>query len=104
VSAEGVPGISSIPESQKELYLSTAFEFVGSDVTPDGNWPAQTKHQLLESWPHQEIVRDIAKFIGFVQFYSIYIHCFELCIAPLWEITINSEYTNPLAPLWSDAA
>lgn len=26
-------------------------EFVGIDVTPEGNRPAQSKHQLLESWP-----------------------------------------------------
>ncbi len=69
-------------------------------MSPDGNWPAQTKHHLLESWPKPEIVR---KFIGFVQFYSVYIHHFELGIAPLWEITIKLEYINPIAPLWLDA-
>ena len=80
------------------------FELVGNDLSPDGNRPAQTKHQLLQSWPHPEIVRDIAKFIGFAQFYSAYIHHFELRIAPLREITIKLEYTDPLGPLWSDAA
>ena len=83
---------------------SRRFEFVGNDVSPDGNRPAQTKHQLLESWPKPEIVRDVAKFIGFAQFYSVYIHHFELHIAPLREITIKSEYTDLVAPLWSDAA
>jgi hypothetical protein len=62
------------------------------------------KHQLLESWPKPEIVWDITKFIGFAQFYSIYIHHFELGIAPLREIIIKAEYTNPVAPLWLDAA
>jgi len=49
-------------------------------------------------------VRGIAKFTGFAQFYSIYIHHFELRIAPLCEITIKSEYADPIGPLWNDAA
>ena len=89
---------------KKSFTFPRRFEFVGNDVSPDGNRPAQTKHQLLESWPKPEIVRDVAKFIGFAQFYSVYIHHFELRIAPLREIIIKSEYTDPVAPLWSDAA
>jgi hypothetical protein len=88
---------------KKSFIFPERFEFVGNDVSPDGNRPAQTKHQLLESWPHPTIVRDIAKFIGFVQFYSVYIHHFELRIAPLREITIKSEYTEPVGPLWNNA-
>ena len=49
------------------------FKFVGNDVSPDGNRPAQMKHQLLELWPKPEIVRDVAKFVGFAQFYSVVI-------------------------------
>jgi hypothetical protein len=68
---------------KKSHIFPRRFEFVGNDVSPDGNWPAQTKHQLLESWPHPEIVQEIAKFISFAQFYSVYIYHFELRIAPL---------------------
>ena len=89
---------------KKSFIFPERFEFVGNDVSPDGNRSAQTKHQLLESWPHPTIVRDIAKFIGFAQFYSVYIHHFELRITPLREITIKSEYTDPVGPLWNDAA
>jgi hypothetical protein len=89
---------------KKSFIVPHQFEFVDNDVSPDGNQPAQTKHQLLESWPKPEIVWDIAKFIGFVQFYSVYIHHFELRVAPLLEITIKLEYTNLVAPLWLDAA
>ncbi len=86
---------------KKSFIFPKRFEFIGNDVSPDGNRPAQTKHQLLESWPHPTIVRDIAKFISFVQFYSLFIHHFELCIAPLCEITIRSEYTDPVGPFSS---
>ena len=89
---------------KKSFIFPQRFEFFGNDVSPDGNRPAQMKHQLLESWPHPEIIRDIDKFINFAQFYCIYIHHFELHIAPLREITIKSEYSNPVALLWTDAA
>jgi hypothetical protein len=89
---------------KKSFIFPERFEFVGNGVSPYGNRPAQTKHQLLELWPNPTIVRDIAKFIGFAQFHSIYIHHFELRIAPLREITIKSEYTDPVGPLWNDSA
>ncbi len=49
-------------------------------------------------------MKDIAKFIGFVQFYSKYINHFELQVTPLLELAINNKYTNPVALIWSDAA
>jgi hypothetical protein len=48
-------------------------------------------------------VRDVAKFIGFAQFYGKYIHHFELRILPLRELTVKREYTNPVAAIWTDA-
>jgi hypothetical protein len=75
---------------------------VGNYVCKEGNCPAQSKHHLLSTWP--ELIRDIAKFIHFVQFYSMYIHHFELRITPLHELTINHECTKPVAPIWTDAA
>jgi hypothetical protein len=42
-------------------------------------------------------------FIGLAQFYSRFIHNFELRVAPLREIT-KQEYTNPVAQYWSTAA
>ncbi len=79
------------------------FEFVGNDVCADGNHPAQSKHQLLSTWPKPKLVKYIAKFIGFVQFYSKYINHFEVKATPLHELTINNEYTDPVAPIWFNA-
>ncbi len=89
---------------KKSFIFPKQFKFMGNDVCEEGNRPAQSKHQLLSTWPQPELVRDIAKFIGFVQFYSMYIHHFELRITPLCKLTINHEYTNPLAPIWTDTA
>ena len=43
-------------------------EFVGIDVSQDGNRPAMSKHQLLKAWPNPTIVRDVASFVGFAVF------------------------------------
>jgi len=72
---------------RKSHIFPSRFEFVGIDVCADGNRPAQSKHTLLSKWPAPETVRDVAKFIGFAQFYTRFIHNFELRVAPLREIT-----------------
>jgi hypothetical protein len=64
-----------------------------------------SKHQLLaQHWPKPETVRDVAKIIGFTQFYSKLILQFELRIAPLRNLTTKLEYTNPVSPHWTTAA
>jgi hypothetical protein len=54
-------------------------------------------HTLLQTWPPPELVHDVAKFIGFAQFYSRFIHHFEIRIAPLCKLT-KLEYTKSVAP------
>jgi hypothetical protein len=88
---------------RKSHIFPSRFEFVGINVCTDGNHPAQSKHTLLKTWPAPKTVRDIAKFIGFAQFYSRFIHNFELRVAPLREIT-KQEYTDPVTQYWSNAA
>jgi hypothetical protein len=87
----------------KSFIFPKRFEFVGNDACPAGNRPAQSKHQLLQSWPTPEIVRNVAKFICFAQFYGKYIHHFELRILPLHELTVKRKYTNLVAAIWMDA-
>jgi hypothetical protein len=87
----------------KSHFIPAHFEFIGIDICANGNRPAKSKHSLLLAWPAPEFVRNVAKFIGFCQFYSCFIHHFELRIAPLRKLT-KHEYTNPIKPLWTDAA
>jgi hypothetical protein len=89
---------------KKSLIFPKRFEFVGNDVCPDGNCPAQSKHDLLSTWPKPEIVHDVTKFIEFVQFYSIYLHHFKLRITPLRKLTTKFDYTKLVAPHWTDEA
>jgi hypothetical protein len=67
----------------KSYFFPAQFEFVGVDVCKDGNDPAQSKHSLLKTWPAPEFVRDVAKLIGFAQFYAQFILNFEILAAPL---------------------
>ncbi len=80
------------------------FEFVGINVCSDGNRPAMSKHQLLEHWPQPEIIHDVAKIVGFTQFYSKFIPQFELRISLLRNLTTKFEYTDPVALHWSPDA
>jgi hypothetical protein len=79
------------------------FEFVGVDVSPNGNCPATSKHALLHHWPAPELVRNVAKFVGFAQFYSRFIPQFEQRIGALREIMQN-KYTEPVDPYWTQEA
>ncbi len=87
---------------KKSFIFPKRFEFVGNNVTPKGYRPAQSKHELLHTWPQPEIIRDVAKIIGFSQFYSKYIPHFELRVSSLWKLTTTREYTDPVADLWTE--
>ena len=84
----------------KATSFPCCFEFVGIDVCHEGNCPAKSKHQLLETWPAPELVRDVAKFLGFVQFYSEFIPNFKICIEALRTVT-KQEYTEAVGPHWT---
>jgi hypothetical protein len=79
-------------------------EFVGIDVSEDVNRPAMSKHELLKTWPKPTIVRDIASFIGFAVFYSVFIPWFETRVTRLSEIMLM-DYTTPITKeLFDDLA
>ena len=81
---------------KKSKLFPQRFEFVGVNVCTDGNRPAQSKHQLLQHWATPVIVRDVAKFVGFLQFYSCFIPHFEVQISAFCEL-MKEDYASPLA-------
>ena len=87
----------------KSHFFPRRFEFVGIDVCTEGNRPAKSKHQLLLTWPAPELVRDVAKFLGFVQFYSRFIPNFEIRVEALRTVT-KQEYTEDVGPHWTPEA
>jgi hypothetical protein len=66
----------------RSRFFPGRFEFVGIDVCVGGNRPAKSKHALLETWPAPKLVWDVAKFIGFAQFYSRFIHLLSFVFPP----------------------
>ena len=55
---------------------------------------------LLKTWPAPESVHEVAKFMGFAQFYSGFIPDFKMHAAPLRTIT-KREYTDPITQHWT---
>ncbi len=62
-----------------------------------------SKHALLHHWPAPKLVRDVAKFVGFSQFYSHFIPQFEQRISALRNIMKN-EYMELVDPYWTQEA
>ncbi len=87
----------------KSYFFPARFKFVGVDMCKDGNHPAQSKYTLLKTWPAPEFVRDVAKLIGFAQFYSQFIPNFKMHAAPLCTVC-KQEYTKPVANHWMPEA
>jgi hypothetical protein len=100
---EDMPISEFIDEFEEVSYLPKMIRFVGIDICPEGNCPTMLKHQLLEHWPTPIIVRDVAKFVGFMQFCSHFIPNFEIRITPLRTI-LREEYTMQLGSLWTQEA
>ena len=88
---------------KKSFIFPQRVEFVGVDVCADGNRPAQSKHKLLHHWTTPEVVRDIAKFVGFMQFYSGFIPNFKVRIMKMHSIMLQ-DYDTPLGVLWDATA
>jgi hypothetical protein len=101
--ALSLSSLQSFTQPLQEPFFPSCFKFVGIGVCSDGNWPAKSKHQLIETWPAPEFVCDITKFIGLCQFYSHFIPNFEIRVAPLRGVT-KQEYTNTVGPYWTPKA
>ena len=87
----------------KSFFFPKRVEFVGIDVCPDGNRPAMSKFELIRTWPDPLTVRDVAKLVGFGQFYSSFLPNFELLIGPLREV-MKLDYTEAITPqIWTPA-
>ena len=67
----------------KCLFFPAPMEFVGVDSCLIGNRPAMSKSKLYKQWPPFVVARDIASFLGFMNFYSKFITYFKHRAAPL---------------------
>ena len=71
---------------KKSLFFPSQIKFVGHDVCEHGNRPAQSRRNLLQTWPLFQVCRDIHSFVGFILFYASYIPNAELRMSKLREL------------------
>jgi hypothetical protein len=89
-------------------FITNRIEYVGHDITPHGNCPAESKFDLVPDWPIPATGTSLLSFIGLLTFYNIYCPCFEVSIKPLRVLERahhrkpipSSLWTPPLANLW----
>ena len=86
-----------------KCHLFTArFEFVGNDMTEEGNHPAQSKFDLVRNWADPKTVRDISKLLGFANFYGSYIPWMEVRVKDLRAL-VYGDYDRVITPeMWTD--
>ena len=58
-------------------------EYVGHDLTAEGNCPSQSKLSLIQDWPLQPHGISLLSFVGLCCFYNKYCPWFETNIKPL---------------------
>jgi hypothetical protein len=82
-------------------FLTDRIEYVGHDITSDGNCPAQSKFDLITDWPLPCTGSSLASFIGLLTFYNIYCPFFEIRVKPL-RLLERQHHRKPIPPaLWT---
>jgi hypothetical protein len=79
----------------KSRWFPDKVEFVGVDVSKQGNMPASSKNERLRTWKLPANPRDIMSFIGFAIFYVRWIPYFEIKIQPLRSIILSLPLDVP---------
>ena len=64
-------------------FFRQRIEWLGHDLRPDGNSPAQSKFNLIADWVQPTTGSSLASFIGLITFYNRYIPQYEQKAGPL---------------------
>ena len=67
-------------------FLKLRVEYVGHDVTNDGNCPASSKFSMINDWKIPERGESLFSFIGLINFYHRYAPCMEIRLKPLRKL------------------
>ena len=77
-------------------------EYVGHDLTPNGNCPAKSKFHLIHDWPLPANGLNLHSFLGLCSFYSCFCPWFEIDVTPLWAL-IHKYKCKPIPDSeWTD--
>ena len=91
-------------------FLKDRVEYVGHDLTPDGNCPAQSKFNMINDWQLPTTGQSLHSFVGLINFYHNYVPYFEIRIKPLRALHRKfnrkpippQEWTTDLKALFED--
>ena len=73
----------------KCTFLQERVEFVGHDLTADGNFPAASKFDMIRDWVLPTTGQSLHSFVGLVVFYHRYAPYLEIWIKPLCRLLKN---------------
>ena len=83
-------------------FLKDRVEYVGHDITANGNCPAKSKFDMINEWKLPPTGQSLSSFVGLINFYHKYIPYFELKLKPLRQLcrkffrkTIPTEAWTP---------
>ena len=81
---------------KKCKFLHPIIEFVGVDITPNGNSPARSKFPAFEKLPPPETWADLRILIGMFGFYQEFIPLFQTRIAPWRKLQVGQPLPGQL--------
>jgi len=77
-------------------FLKSRFEYVGHDITADGNCPASSKFDLVNDWNLPSNGQGLRSFVSLCNFYHKFCPWFEVSVKPLRSLI--SEFHRQLIP------
>ena len=77
-------------------FLKDRVEYVGHNLTPAGNCPAESKYSLINDWPIPTTVKSLHSFICLCNFYSRYCPWFEVSLKPFRTLVRESPSTSTI--------
>ncbi len=63
-------------------FLKSHVDYVGQDLWPDGNSPAQSKFSMITNWPTPRTLDSLHSFMSLCNFYAKYCPYFEVNLTP----------------------
>ena len=78
-------------------FLKRRFEYVGHDITADGNCPAESKFDLIRDWQLPSTGQGLRSFISLCNFYHRFCPWFEVSVKPFLSL-VSEFHRQPIPP------
>ena len=86
---------------EKYEFLTTRTNYVGQDITLNGNFPDESNFGLINTWPLPSNVQLFCLFVIILNFYNIYFPFFEIIFNPRRALE-RHHHRKPIPPdLWT---